>query len=197
VLIVRREPLHPGAQRSLFPSLDYRYWGFYTDQAGDPRDLDVTMRAHAHVEQHICRLKDSGLTRFPFTSSEDNATWLMVVAMAADLVGLCQLVCLCDAASCASSRTGRRPTSSSAPTSASPFSTERSRRPASRHHLGAARPNAGVWSFLTPTNVSITGVVVSRSRNQRQTRMRTPVNRSRPCPQWRREEAGLMDSQAQ
>jgi hypothetical protein len=24
-LIVRREPLHAGAQRSLFPSLDYRY----------------------------------------------------------------------------------------------------------------------------------------------------------------------------
>jgi hypothetical protein len=64
-LIVRREPLHPGAQRSLFPSLDFRYWGFYTDQDGDPRDLDVTMRAHAHVEQHICRLKDSGLMRFP------------------------------------------------------------------------------------------------------------------------------------
>lgn len=93
-LIVRREPLHPGAQRSLFPSLDYRYWGFYTDQDGDPRDLDVTMRAHAHVEQHICRLKDSGLTRFPFRSFEDNATWLMVVAMAADLVRWFQLCCL-------------------------------------------------------------------------------------------------------
>ena len=26
-LIVRREPLHPGAQCSLFPSLEYRYWG--------------------------------------------------------------------------------------------------------------------------------------------------------------------------
>jgi len=96
-LIVRREPLHPGAQRSLFPSLDYRYWGFYTDQDGDPRDLDVTMRAHAHVEQHICRLKDSGLTRFPFTSFEDNATWLMVVVLAADLVRWFQLVCLRDA----------------------------------------------------------------------------------------------------
>ncbi len=92
-LIVRREPLHPGAQRSLFPSLDYRYWGFYTDQDGDPRDLDVTMRAHAHVEQHIERLKDSGLTRFPFTSFEANATWMMVVALAADLVRWFQLLC--------------------------------------------------------------------------------------------------------
>ena len=92
-LIVRREPLHPGAQRSLFPSLEYRYWGFYTDQEGDPRQLDVTMRAHAHVEQHICRLKDSGLTRFPFTSFEDNAAWLQVVALSADLVRWFQLLC--------------------------------------------------------------------------------------------------------
>ncbi len=73
-LIVRREPLHPGAQRSLFPSLDYRYWGFYTDQEGDPRDLDVTMRAHAHVEQHIERLKDSGLTRSRSPASRPTPT---------------------------------------------------------------------------------------------------------------------------
>ena len=92
-LIVRQEPLHPGAQRSLFPHLDYRYWGFYTDQEGDPRDLDVTMRAHAHVEQHIARLKDSGLTRFPFTSFRDNQAWLLTVAMAADLVRWFQLLC--------------------------------------------------------------------------------------------------------
>lgn len=43
-LIIRREPLHPGAQRSLFPSLSFRFWGHYTDQPGDPVDLDVTMR---------------------------------------------------------------------------------------------------------------------------------------------------------
>jgi len=30
-LIVRREPLHPGAQHSLFPSTMFRYWGHYTD----------------------------------------------------------------------------------------------------------------------------------------------------------------------
>ena len=59
-LIVRREPLHPGAQRSLFPSLEFRYWGFYTDAEGEPVDLDATMRAHAHVERHIQRLKDAG-----------------------------------------------------------------------------------------------------------------------------------------
>jgi hypothetical protein len=93
-LIVRREPLHPGAQRSLFPSLEYRYWGFYTDQDGDPVHLDATMRAHAHVEQHIERLKDSGLLRFPFASFEANANWMMAVCLGADLVRWFQLLCL-------------------------------------------------------------------------------------------------------
>jgi hypothetical protein len=92
-LIVRREPLHPGAQRSLFPSLDFRYWGFYTDAEGSPADLDATMRAHAHVERHIQRLKDSGLCRMPFTSFEANATWMMAVAISADLVRWFQLLC--------------------------------------------------------------------------------------------------------
>ncbi len=93
-LIVRREPLHPGAQRSLFPSLDYRYWGFYTDQPGDPRDLDVTMRAHAHVENHIQRLKDSGLTSMPFSNFAANQAWLFAVRLAGDLVRWFQLLCL-------------------------------------------------------------------------------------------------------
>jgi len=91
--IIRREPLHPGAQRSLFPALDYRYWGFYTDCGGDPVLLDATMRAHAHVERHIARLKDSGLMRFPFTSFEANANWMMAVAMSADLVRWFELLC--------------------------------------------------------------------------------------------------------
>ena len=92
--IIRREPLHPGAQRSLFPSDEFRYWGFYTDCEGDPTELDVVMRAHAHVEDHIQRLKESGLTRFPFTNFEANANWLMSVAMAGDLVRWFQLLCL-------------------------------------------------------------------------------------------------------
>jgi hypothetical protein len=93
-LIIRREPLHPGAQQSLFPSLEFRYWGFYTDQDGDPVALDCFMRAHAHVEAHIGRLKDSGLLRFPFSSLEANRTWLFLVAAAADLVRWFQLLCL-------------------------------------------------------------------------------------------------------
>ncbi len=93
-LIVRREPLHPGAQTSLFPSLQFRYWGHYTDQEGDPVVLDAFMRAHAHVEDHIGRLKDSGLERFPFSGLEANRAWLFLVAAAADLVRWFQLLCL-------------------------------------------------------------------------------------------------------
>ena len=93
-LIVRREPLHPGAQQSLFPSIDFRYWGHYTDQGGDPVALDAFMRAHAHVEEHIARLKDSGLCRFPFSNLEANRNWLFCVTAAADLVRWFQLLCL-------------------------------------------------------------------------------------------------------
>jgi len=93
-LIVRREPLHPGVQHSLFPSLEYRYWGFYTDQDGDSVELDRIMRAHAHVEQNISRLKDSGLLSFPFTKIGANRNWMATVMMAADLVRWFQLLCL-------------------------------------------------------------------------------------------------------
>ena len=93
-LIVRREPLHPGAQQSLFPSTTHRYWAHYTDQAGAPVDLDRHMRAHAHVEDHIKRLKASGLERFPFTNLAANEAWLALVAMAADLVRWFQTLCL-------------------------------------------------------------------------------------------------------
>lgn len=93
-LIVRREPLHPGAQQTLFPSTTFRYWGHYTDAEGDPVELDVHMRAHAHVEDHIRRLKDSGAQRFPFTDIDANRTWLALVGFADSLVRWFQLLCL-------------------------------------------------------------------------------------------------------
>ncbi len=106
-LIVRRERRHPGAQQSLLPSELWRYWGHYTDQPGDPADLDVDMRAHAHVEQHIARLKDSGLNRMPFRSFDANAAWLALVCWAADLVRWFQLLCLPGALSRATPKTLR------------------------------------------------------------------------------------------
>jgi hypothetical protein len=93
-LIVRREPLHPGAQTSLFPSLEFRFWGHYTDRTGTPADADVHMRGHAHVEDHIRRLKASGLERLPFTDLDANRAWMALVCFASDLVRWFQLLCL-------------------------------------------------------------------------------------------------------
>ena len=92
-LIVRREHLHQGAQRSLFPSSCYRYWGHYTDAEGTPVELDAHMRDHAHVEDHIKRLKDSGLERFPFRNLDANRAWMQLVCLAADLVRWFQQLC--------------------------------------------------------------------------------------------------------
>ena len=93
-LIIRREPLHPGAQQSLFPSECYRYWGHYTDATSDPVDLDRHMRAHAHVEDNIRRLKDSAAARFPFCDFDANAAWLAVVCMSDALIRWFQQLCL-------------------------------------------------------------------------------------------------------
>ena len=94
-LIVRRERRHQGAQRSLFPDDNYRYWGHYTDTVGStPAELDRHMRAHAHVEDHIKRLKASGLERFPFTNLDANRAWLQLICTAADLVNWFQKLCL-------------------------------------------------------------------------------------------------------
>jgi hypothetical protein len=93
-LIVRREPLHPGAQTSLFPDLEFGYWGHYTDEAGSPVDRDVFIRAHANVEDRIRRLKTSGLERFPFADLDANKAWLWLLCLGADLVRWFQLLCL-------------------------------------------------------------------------------------------------------
>jgi len=106
-LIVRREPLHPGAQQSLFPSVMFRYWGHYTDADGEAVELDVHMRAHAHVEDNIRRLKDSGAHRFPFTDIDANRAWLAVVCFADSLVRWFQQLCLTGALAIAEPKTLR------------------------------------------------------------------------------------------
>ena len=52
------------------------------------------MRAHAHVEDDIKRLKDSGGVRFPFVDIDANRAWLAVVCFADALVRWFQLLCL-------------------------------------------------------------------------------------------------------
>ena len=93
-LIVRREPLHPGAQRSLFDSDHHRYWGHRTNSTLPPDQADLDMRSHARTENHIARLKQSGASRFPFTKQSANQAWLQLVTYADTLVRWFQLLCL-------------------------------------------------------------------------------------------------------
>ncbi len=93
-LIMRREPRHQGAQRSLFPSDDWRYWGHWTNLAGSPAARDEDMRAHARVEDHIARLKDSGAKRFPFRDLAANTAWHQLAAFADTAVRWFQHTCL-------------------------------------------------------------------------------------------------------
>ena len=93
-LVVRREPRHPGAQRSLFPSDSFRYWGFPADQTGHPTRLDRLMRKHADIENAIARLNHSGLTRMPFTDRHANSAWAALCSLSLMLVGWFQNACL-------------------------------------------------------------------------------------------------------
>ena len=65
------------------------------------------MRAHAHVEDHIRRLKDSGASRFPFVDIDANRAWLAVVCFADALVRWFQLLCLTGALAVAEPKTLR------------------------------------------------------------------------------------------
>ena len=85
-LVIRREPLHPGARTSLFDSEAYRYWGHWTDSKAAAPESDRDMRAHARVETHIARVKDQGGNRFPFAKFAPNRLWLHIVALADTLV---------------------------------------------------------------------------------------------------------------
>ncbi len=85
-LIIRREPLHPGAQRSLFESENFRYRGFLTDAAAGPAQLDKLMRKHADVDDAVARLKDSGPARMPFTAWDANCAWAALRTISAALV---------------------------------------------------------------------------------------------------------------
>ena len=60
------------------------------DQAGDRSTSPCG--PHALVENHIERLKESGLCRFPFSDFEANVNWMTIVLLAADLVRWFQLL---------------------------------------------------------------------------------------------------------
>jgi hypothetical protein len=87
-LIVRRERPHPGAQLSLFDTIEgFRHTAFITDTAGeDIAGLELRHRQRARAEQVIRDAKACGLANLPFSSTADNDAWCQLVATANDLL---------------------------------------------------------------------------------------------------------------
>jgi hypothetical protein len=94
-LIVRREPLHPGAQQT-FDDIDgHRFTAFLTDQSDtDIAALDVRHRAHARVEDRIRCAKNTGLAAMPLDTFDRNQLWCQLVTLAADLLTFTQQLAL-------------------------------------------------------------------------------------------------------
>ena len=107
-VIVRREPLHPGAQPSLLDADGNRITCFVTDQpATDLAMLDLRHRGHARVEDRIRTAKDTGLRNLPFADFQRNAVWVELVLVAQDLLAFTQMLCLDGALAVAEPKTLR------------------------------------------------------------------------------------------
>jgi hypothetical protein len=94
-LVVRREPLHPGAQQT-FDHIDgYRFTAFLTDQSDtDIAVLDARHRAHARVEDRIRGAKNTGLAAMPCDTFDRNQIWTQLVTLACDLLVFTQRLTL-------------------------------------------------------------------------------------------------------
>jgi Transposase DDE domain group 1 len=97
-MIVRRERPHPGAQLSIFDTIEgLRHQVFITD---GPRStcsvqlLELRHRGHARVEDRIRCGKDSGFGRFPSRQFAINAAWLELALVGIDLLALTRTLLL-------------------------------------------------------------------------------------------------------
>lgn len=92
-LLVRREPLHPGAQQTIDDIDGCRFTAWLTDQTGtDLAVLDTRHRGHARVEDRIRCGKDTGMRTLPCDTFERNALWLQLVLLAQDLMTFTQIL---------------------------------------------------------------------------------------------------------
>jgi hypothetical protein len=87
-LIVRRERPHPGAQLSLFDTIEgLRHTAFITDtDSDDLAALDLRHRRRGRAEQIIRDTKACGLARLPFDGAADNDRWMQLTFTANDLL---------------------------------------------------------------------------------------------------------------
>jgi hypothetical protein len=86
--IVRRERPHPGAQLSLFDTIEgMRHQVMATDTPpgqGSVQHLEARHRGHARVEDRIRTGKDTGFGRFPSRVFAINQAWLHLVLTGID-----------------------------------------------------------------------------------------------------------------
>jgi DDE family transposase len=96
--IVRRERPHPGAQLSLFDTIEgMRHQVMATDTppgGGSIQFLEARHRAHARVEDRIRTGKDTGFGRFPSRVFAINAAWLQLALTGIDLLAWTQMLLL-------------------------------------------------------------------------------------------------------
>jgi Transposase DDE domain group 1 len=86
-LIVRREDPHPGAQLSLFDTVEgKRHTAFITDTTGDIAELELRHRQRARAETVIRDTKACGLTNLPFDGVANNGLWMHLCFAANDLL---------------------------------------------------------------------------------------------------------------
>ncbi|MEV7629214.1 IS1380 family transposase, partial [Actinoplanes sp. NPDC089786] len=89
-LICRRERPHPGAQLSLFDTINgMRHQVFATDTpvgGGSIQFLEVRHRCHARVEDRIRTGKSTGFGRFPSRKFHINQAWLELALTGIDLL---------------------------------------------------------------------------------------------------------------
>ena len=89
-MIVRRERPHPGAQLSIFDTIEgLRHQVFITDTprpACSVQLLELRHRGHARVEDRIRCGKDTGFGRFPSRQFAINAAWLELALVGIDLL---------------------------------------------------------------------------------------------------------------
>ena len=96
--IVRRERPHPGAQLSLFDTIEgMRHQVMATDTPpgnGSIQYLEARHRAHARVEDRIRTGKDTGFGRFPSRVFAINQAWLELALTGIDLLAWTQTLLL-------------------------------------------------------------------------------------------------------
>jgi hypothetical protein len=89
-MIARRERPHPGAQLSLFDTIEgLRHQVFITDTprpACSVQLLELRHRGHARVEDRIRCGKDTGFGRFPSRQFNINQAWLELALVGIDLL---------------------------------------------------------------------------------------------------------------